>query len=234
MKMKALVTGGTRGIGAAIASELLKAGHELFVTGKSPHGRGPEGSTYLQCDFSDPAAVEAFAATIADLDLSVLVNNAGINKVAPVAEYSHTDFYLIQQVNVIAPFMLCRAVISGMRRRSFGRIVNITSIFGVVSKAGRSAYSASKGGLLGLSRALALEVAADNILVNCVAPGFVDTGLTRDVLGTAGMAEMAVQIPMGRLAQPAEIARYVLFLASEENTYMTGQNIVVDGGFTCG
>lgn len=234
MKLRALVTGGTRGIGAAIASELLKTGHELFVTGKSPNGRGPEGSTYLHCDFSDPAATEAFATTISKIDLSVLVNNVGINKVAPLAEYNSADFTLIQQVNVIAPFVLCRAVIPGMRKRGFGRIVNITSIFSVVSKAGRSAYSASKCGLFGLSRALALEVAADNILVNCVAPGFVDTDLTRDVLGTAGMAEMVAQIPMGRLARPAEIARYVLFLASEENTYMTGQNVVVDGGFTCG
>jgi len=234
VKLRALVTGGTRGIGAAIASELLKTGHELFVTGKSPHGRGPDGSTYLHCDFSDPAPVEAFATTISKLDLSVLVNNVGVNKVAPLAEYDSADFNLIQHVNVIAPFLLCRAVIPGMRKRGFGRIVNITSIFSVVSKAGRSAYSASKCGLFGLSRALALEVAGDNILVNCVAPGFVDTDLTRDILGTAGTAEMAAQIPMGRLARPAEIARYVLFLASEENTYMTGQNVVVDGGFTCG
>ena len=104
----------------------------------------------------------------------------------------------------------------------------------MVSKAGRSAYSASKFGLFGLSRALALEVAAKNVLVNCVAPGVVDTELTRTVLGEKGIAELVDRIPVGRLARPEEIARYIRFLASEENTYMTGQNIVVDGGFTCG
>ncbi len=120
-----------------------------------------------------------------------------------------------------------------MQRRQFGRIVNITSIFSVVSKPGRSAYSASKSGLLGLTRALALEVAADNILINCVAPGIVDTELTHSVLGDPGIAELRSLVPMGRLATSDEIAKYIRFLASEENTYMTGQNLVVDGGFTC-
>lgn len=168
------------------------------------------------------------------MDFAVLVNNAGINKIGHLAEYDSADFGRIQQINVWAPFMLCRAVVPGMRKKRFGRIVNITSIWGVVSKAGRSAYSASKFGLFGLSRALALEVAADNILVNCVAPGVVDTELTRGVLGEKAIAELLDRVPLGRMAQPDEIARYVRFLASEENTYMTGQNIIVDGGFTCG
>ena len=158
---------------------------------------------------------------------------AGTFKIGLVEEYDATDFTRLHQVNVVAPFLLCRAVVPGMRQRRFGRIVNMTSIFGVVSKAGRAAYSASKFGLVGLSRALALEVAADNVLVNCLAPGFVDTDMTRGILGHQGIAEMAVRIPLGRLAQPEEIARYVQFLVSEENTYMTGQQMVVDGGFTC-
>lgn len=234
MKLKALVTGGTRGIGMATAKALLEAGHEVVVTGRSPDKRLLEGCSYLQCDFSDLGAIESFAALVAEMDLGVLINNVGINKIGPLSGYDPSDFARIQQVNVTAPFMLCRAVVPGMRRQRFGRIVNITSIWSVVSKAGRSAYSASKFGLLGLSRALALEVAADNILVNCVAPGVVDTELTRSVLGEKGIAEMLEQIPIRRLARPEEIARYVRFLASEENTYMTGQNIIVDGGFTCG
>lgn len=234
MNRRALVTGGTRGIGAAIGREFFQAGYEVIVSGRSAVGKAPEGCSYMPCDFSDPAALKAFAAAIAALELSVLVNNAGINKVAPLTEYDPEDFSRIQQVNITAPFMLCRAVVPGMRRRRFGRIVNMTSIWGVVSKAGRSAYSASKFGLFGLSRALALEVAADNVLVNCVAPGVVDTDLTRSVLGESGIAELVSQVPMGRLAKPEEIARFVRFLASEENSYMTGQNIVVDGGFTCG
>lgn len=233
-KIKTLVTGGTRGIGLATAKALLEAGHEVVVTGRSPDGRPPEGCAYRQCDFSDMAAIESFAALVAKMDLGALINNVGINKVGPLGSYDPSDFARIQQVNVTAPFMLCKAVIPAMKERRFGRIVNITSIWSVVSKAGRSAYSASKFGLFGLSRALALEVAADNILVNCVAPGVVDTELTRSVLGEKGIAELVARIPVGRMARPEEIARYVRFLASEENTYMTGQNIVVDGGFTCG
>lgn len=233
-RKKALVTGGTRGIGLAIARALVESGHEVTVSGTSSEGHGPEGCAYLGCDFSDPSQLGAFAVEVAKMDLAVLVNNAGINKIGFLEEYDPADFARIQQVNVMAPFTLCRAVVPGMRKRHFGRIVNITSIWGVVSKSGRSAYSASKFGLFGLSRALALEVAADNVLVNCVAPGVVDTELTRKVLGENGIREMVQQIPIGRLGRPEEIARFVLFLASEENTYMTGQNIVVDGGFTCG
>lgn len=233
-KKRALVTGGTRGIGAAIAKALIEVDHEVIVTGRSVDGRAPDDCEYIQRDFSDPAEVEDLADKVSHLGLSVLVNNVGINKIGPLAEYDPVDFVRIQQVNVCAPFMLCRAVIPGMRRQQFGRIVNITSIWGVVSKAGRSAYSASKFGLFGLSRALALEVAADNVLVNCVAPGVVDTDLTREILGKKGIQELLKQIPAGRLAQAEEIARLVCFLTSEENSYMTGQNIVVDGGFTCG
>ena len=230
----ALVTGGTRGIGAAIAQALFEAGYHVIVSGRSPNGQAPRSCSYIHCDFCDPSALEAFAKDVAKLDLAVLVNNAGINKIGLVESYDPADFARIYQVNVAAPFILCRAVIPSMRQRRYGRIVNITSIWGVVSKAGRSAYSASKFGLFGLSRALALEVAADNILVNCLAPGVVNTELTRGVLDEAGIADLVARIPLGRMAQPEEIARYVRFLASEENTYMTGQHIIVDGGFTCG
>lgn len=231
---RALVTGGTRGIGRAIAEALVDAGHEVVVTGTAAEGHPPQGCAYRRCDFTEPSALDGLLREVAREELAVLINNAGINAVAPLAEYDPAMFARIQQVNVTAPFLLCRAAVPGMRMRRFGRIVNITSIFGVVSKAGRAAYSASKFALFGLSRALALEVAADNVLVNCVAPGFVDTELTRRTLGEAGIAQVVGQVPVGRLAQPDEIARYVRFLVSEENTYMTGQHIVVDGGFTCG
>lgn len=229
---QALVTGGTRGIGLAIAEALLEAGHRVIVTGRSAVGRAPRNCEYLACDFSDTGALESFAAQVAELELSILVNNAGVNKVGPLAGYDLADFVRIQQVNLTASFLLCRAVIPGMRERRFGRIVNVASVFGVVSKPGRFAYSASKSGLMGLTRALASEAAVDQVLVNGIAPGFVDTALTKAVLGDEGIAEMVGQIPMRRLAQPQEIARCVRFLTSEENSYMTGQTIVVDGGFT--
>ncbi len=229
----ALVTGGTRGIGRAIAEELTRAGLRVLVTGTAGSGRGPRGATYHACDFSDEAALERFAREVAAWKLDILVNNAGINRIGELSEYRTDDFEQIQRVNVTAPFVLCRAVVPGMQQRRFGRIVNITSIYGNVSRAGRSAYSTSKFGLFGLTRALALEVASYNILVNCLAPGFVETDMTRTILGKQGMAEMAAQVPMKRMARPEEIARYVRFLVSDENTYMTGQQVIVDGGFTC-
>lgn len=230
---RALVTGGTRGIGFAAASLLQANGYEVVVTGRSPAGKAPKGWDYRGCDFSDLAAVKTLAQEAAGWGFSILINNAGINKIGPVSDCEDADFSRIQQVNVIAPFLLCKALVPGMQQRRFGRIVNITSIYGVVSRAGRSAYSASKFGLFGLTRALALEVAKDNVLVNCLAPGFVDTELSRSILGAKGMAEMTERIPMGRFAKPEEIAKYIVFLASEENSYLTGQNIIVDGGFTC-
>ncbi|MBQ26688.1 MAG: dehydrogenase [Nitrospiraceae bacterium] len=229
---RALVTGGTRGIGEATASALLEAGYEVFVSGTTPDGHGPKGSSYLCCDFEDSSALSCFVDTVAGLDVGVLVNNAGINKIGSFEDYTMEDFDRIQRVNVTAPYRICQAAVSGMRKGRFGRIVNITSVFGVVSKAERAAYSTSKFALLGLSRALALEVAADNVLVNCVAPGFVDTELTRRILGAKGIETIIASVPMGRLALPGEIARFVRFLVSEDNSYMTGQHVIVDGGYT--
>lgn len=229
---KALVTGGTRGIGWATALALRAAGFEVVVTGRSPGTQGPAGCGTLACDFSDRKATEAFAAEAAAMDFSVLVNNAAINQVGFVSDCDPNDFLKIQQVNVVAPFLLCRAVVPGMQKRKFGRIVNLSSIFGVVSRPGRAAYSTSKFALTGLTRALALEVAGDNVLVNAVAPGVIDTEMTRGILGEKGIAEILKKIPMGRLAQAEEIARVIRFLVSEENTYLTGQTIIVDGGYT--
>ena len=229
----ALVTGGTRAIGAAIAQALMETDHHVIVTGTSPEGKGPEGSAYLPCDFSNLSEVHALGKEISGLDVSVLVNNAGVRNVSTVEEFDPDGFLHLQQVNVTAPFFLCQSVIPGMRHREFGRILNLTSVFSVVSKPGRSAYSMSKLGLVGLTRALALEVAADNVLVNCLGPGFVETEATLQTLGEAGVAEMVAQVPIGRLAQPEEIAKYAVFLTSDSNSYMTGQNIIVDGGFAC-
>lgn len=232
-KLNVLVTGGTRGIGAAIAARFMEQGYDVVVTGTKPDGQGPEGCAYLAADFSSETQREDVAGRIAEMNFDVLVNNAGINKIGPLDEYDSEDFARILDVNLKAPFALCKAVVPGMKERGFGRIVNITSVFGVVSKAMRSAYSSSKFGLLGMTRALALEVASKNILVNCVAPGFVDTELTRRVLGDDGIREMAERIPAGRLAVPGDIAPMVAFLGGPDNTYITGQNIVIDGGFVC-
>jgi NAD(P)-dependent dehydrogenase (short-subunit alcohol dehydrogenase family) len=229
---RALVTGGTRGIGAAIAERLAAEGAEVVVTGTRDDGSGPAGCEYRAVDFADLAATEQFASEAAKLALDILVNNAGVNKISPFAEIDPADFDRIQRVNVRAPFLLCRAVVPGMRQRGWGRIVNVSSIWGVISREQRGAYSASKFALDGMTAALAAEVAGDGVLANCVAPGFVDTDLTRTVLGEDGLAEVSAEIPARRLGTPAEVAVLVAWLAGPENTYLTGQNVVIDGGFS--
>jgi 3-oxoacyl-[acyl-carrier protein] reductase len=137
------------------------------------------------------------------------------------------------QINLIAPLRIARGVVTGMMDRKFGRIVNIGSIWSLVSKPGRLAYSVSKDGLNGFTRALAVEVASFNVLVNTVSPGFVNTDLTRQNNTPQEIEEICKKIPMGRLAETQEIARFVSFLCSDANSYITGQCLVMDGGFTC-
>lgn len=228
----AVVTGGTRGIGAAIATRLLADGAEVVVTGTRPDGQGPDGCRYLAADFTDTAATIRCAEHLAEMGVDILVNNAGINKVSPFAEIDPADFARIQQVNVTAPFLLARAVVPGMKAKGWGRIVTISSIWGRISRAGRASYSASKFAVDGMTAALAAEVAQFGILANCVAPGFIDTELTRQVLGDDGIAELTAQVPAGRLGKPEEVAALVAWLAGSENTYISGQNLVIDGGFT--
>jgi 3-oxoacyl-[acyl-carrier protein] reductase len=233
---RALVTGGTRGIGAAIVRELVAAGARVVATGSSTESLAKcarsDDVELVAIDLSDPAATERFAAEMAERGFDVLVNNAGINKIARVGELELADWDRIQAVNVRAPMTLCRALVRGMAERGYGRIVNISSIFGDVSRSQRASYTASKYALRGLTRTLALDYANRNVLVNAVAPGFIDTELTRTVLGDAGMKAMAERIPMGRLGTVEEIARVVTFLASSTNSYLTGQHLCVDGGFT--
>jgi NAD(P)-dependent dehydrogenase (short-subunit alcohol dehydrogenase family) len=229
----ALVTGATRGIGAAIARRLTADGAEVIATGTQPRTEAPEGcAEYRAVDFSDTAAIESFADEIAGRGVDVLVNSAGINAIDPFAEIAPHDFDRIQAVNVRAPFLLSRAVLPGMRERSWGRIVNIGSIFGTVSKAERGSYSISKFALDGMTAALAAEVARDGVLVNTVSPGVIETELTRDVLGIDGIEEIIRSIPIGRLGKPDEVAALVAWLAGPENTYLSGQNVLIDGGFT--
>jgi NAD(P)-dependent dehydrogenase (short-subunit alcohol dehydrogenase family) len=228
----AVVTGATRGIGLAIAERLLSDGAKIIATGRAGEARGPAGSRYMAVDFDDTDAVENLARSLADLKPDILINNAGINKVSPFAAIDPADFDRIHRVNLAVPFRLCQAVLPGMRSKGWGRIVSISSIWGKVSRAGRASYSASKFGLDGMTAALSAEVAGDGVLVNCVAPGFTDTELTRRVLSEADIEAILAQVPARRLARPEEIASFVAWLAGSENTYISGQNIAIDGGFT--
>lgn len=230
---KIFVTGASRGIGRAIAQAFRDEGAWVIGTRTGKNSETDDVcQEWVTADFSDIGQIKACADFVHHAEPDVLVNNAGINKIAPFVEITPDDFQSIQQVNVFAPFLLCQAAIPAMARRGWGRIVNVSSIWGKISKEHRASYSTSKFALDGMTLALAAEHSADGILANCIAPGFIDTALTRRVLGEQGMQAIVSTVPAHRLGQADEIARLVLWLASEENTYLAGQNIAIDGGFS--
>ena len=230
----AVVTGASRGIGRTIAERLVAEGARVIGTQTTESGTRDSSPCHewIVADFADAAQTTACAERVREVGPDVLVNNAGINLLANFVDIDLAEFDRVQRVNLHAPLALSQAAIPAMRARGWGRIVNVSSIWGVASKAGRASYSASKFALDGLTVALAAEHTADGILANCVAPGFIDTDLTRATLGEDGIRAMVSGVPSGRLGTPAEIAEVVLWLASEENGFIAGQNVVVDGGFT--
>jgi|TARA_B110000858_G_scaffold63979_1_gene74180 NAD(P)-dependent dehydrogenase (short-subunit alcohol dehydrogenase family) len=232
IKYRAVVTGATRGIGYAIAERLLKDGLEVIITGTKKNGKHPAGSSYYQVDFLDEDSTNKFINFLKKQQINILVNNAGINKISEFSSIDIEDFDRILRINLRAPFQICQAVIPYMEKIKWGRIVNLTSVFGNISKEYRAAYSSSKFGLDGMTVALAAEVSEKGILANSVGPGVIDTDMTREVLGDSGINKLKGQIPMKRLGQVSEIASLVSWLVSNENTYMTGQNLMIDGGFT--
>lgn len=230
---KAFVTGASRGIGRAIAQAFRGEGAWVIGTRTGEPDRPDDAcQEWVRADFADVEQIKACAAMVRETEPDVLVNNAGINKIASFVDVDADDFQKIQRVNVLAPLLLCQAAIPSMKAKGWGRIVNVSSIWGKISKAHRASYSASKFALDGLTVALAAEHAADGILANSVAPGFIDTELTRRVLGEAGISSLLSGVPIGRLGRVEEIARLVLWLAGSENTFIAGQNIAIDGGFT--
>jgi NAD(P)-dependent dehydrogenase (short-subunit alcohol dehydrogenase family) len=230
---KVFVSGASRGIGRAIAQAFRNEGAWVIGTRTGRNTKTDDVcQDWISADFLDLEQIRACAERVRDAEPDVLVNNAGINKIAPFVEITPDDFMSIQQVNVFAPFLLCQAAIPAMVRKGWGRIVNVSSIWGKMSKEYRAAYSTSKFALDGMTLAMAAEHTIDGIIANCIAPGFIDTELTRQVLGEKGIQALVSTVPAHRLGQVDEIARLVLWLASEENTYLAGQNIAIDGGFS--
>lgn len=230
---KVFVTGASRGIGRAIAQAFRAEGAWVIGTrtGKN-HETDDACQEWVAADFAEVEQIRACAECVRRAEPDVLVNNAGINKIAPFVEISSDDFLSIQQVNVFAPFLLCQAAIPAMKRKGWGRIVNVSSIWGKISKEHRASYSTSKFAIDGMTVALVAEHSADGIIANSIAPGFIDTELTHRVLGEAAIQTLVSNVPARRLGQVDEIARLVLWLASEDNTYVAGQNIAIDGGFS--
>jgi len=230
---KILVTGGTRGIGKSIADLFVAEGGDVIVTGRGDRTTNIyKDRKYLFADFSDRDSVDELLPVLRDSGFDICVNNAGINIIKPFGQVDADDFDKVMQVNLHTPFKISQAVFGKMMAKNWGRIVNIASIWSVVTKAGRSSYTSAKAGLVGMTRTMGVELARHNILVNSVSPGFTMTDLTRESLTPDEMAKIVSGVPAGRFAEPEEIARLVAFLCSAENTYIVGQNIVMDGGFT--
>ena len=228
----AVVTGGTRGIGWEIASRLRDDGADVMVTGANPDGAGPGDTRFYAVNFTEESAVDAFAEELRGNAPDILVNNAGLNRNAPFADIDLDDFDAIHLINLRAPVALMQAVLPSMRQNGWGRVVNIGSIWSKLARPGRASYAASKFGLDGVTAAAAAEAAVDGVLVNMVSPGIIDTELTRRTVDPDRLKTLLADVPAGRLGQPQEIAAFVAWLVGPENTFISGQNIAIDGGFT--
>lgn len=234
--MTALVTGASGGIGSAIARGLAARGARVALSGTRI---GPldalavelPGSVVLPCDLGDGVAVDALvpAAVAALGSLDILVNNAGVTRDNLTMRMKDEEWDTVIRVNLEAAFRLCRAACRPMMKARFGRIVTITSVVGVTGNPGQVNYAASKAGLIGMSKALAQEVASRNITVNCVAPGFIASPMTA-ALTVAQTEALTARIPAGRLGEGADIAAAVVYLASREAGYVTGATLHVNGG----
>lgn len=234
-----LITGATRGIGGSLADIFSNTAANVFLTGTDQikidelnQSNNNSQIKWISADFSTEEKIELFLEKIDELSIDICINNAGINIIKPFEDILTSDYEKLLNINLKAPFRIIQTILPKMKKNKFGRIVNISSIWSKVSKSKRSLYSISKTGLVGLTRSLAIENAKYNILVNSISPGFTLTDLTRESLSNSEINSLTKKIPMGRFSEPKEIANIALFLCSHLNSYITGQNIIADGGYT--
>ena len=235
-----IVTGATRGIGKSIATNLSKLSANLILTGtneaeieKLNLENNNKNKMYHCVDFTIKKSLSIFLDYLSSVEkIDGLVNNAGINRLNPINKIKYSDWDDMFEANLTTPFKLINTVSEKMIENKYGRIVNIGSIFSVISKTKRAAYTATKAGLHGLTVGVSNDLAKYNILVNTVSPGFMLTDLTYKNLSKDEIIDLAKQIPMNRLGDVDDISNAVLFLLSEKNAYITGQNLMVDGGFS--
>lgn len=236
----AIVTGGSRGIGFAIAEELAAAGARVAVTARAEtraaeaaEALGGGGGRGYECDVTRSEAcadlVERVEEDLGPVD--ILVNNAGIARDNVLVRLKDEDWQQVLDTNLRGAFYTTRAVARGMMKRRYGRVVNISSVVGLTGNRGQANYAASKAGLVGFTKSVAQELASRNVLVNAVAPGFVETEMTADLSDDA-RESLFDRIPLGRFGQPADVANSVRFLVGPDASYITGQVLVVDGGMT--
>ena len=237
MTRSALVTGGTRGIGAEISATLKQAGYNVAAT--------YFGNDDAAKAFADKTGVHVFKFDVADFDacqdgiakaeaaigpIDILVNNAGITRDAMLHKMTPEQWREVISTNLDSLFNMCSNIVEGMRQREFGRIVNISSINGQKGQAGQTNYSATKAGVIGFTRALAQETAKKGITVNSIAPGYVATDMVKAVPEEVLNSKILPNIPVGRLGEPSEIARSVMFLVAEDAGFITGSTLTVNGG----
>ncbi|WP_426165651.1 3-oxoacyl-[acyl-carrier-protein] reductase [Sandarakinorhabdus sp. DWP1-3-1] len=237
--MTALVTGASGGIGSAVAAALAAQGARVALSGtradalEAVRARLGGDTVVLPCNLSDPAAVDALVPQALEAlggRLDILVNNAGVTRDNLALRMKDEEWDTVIRVNLEAAFRLARAALKPMMmKQRFGRIISVTSVVGVTGNPGQANYAASKAGLIGMSKALAQEVASRNVTVNCIAPGFIASAMT-DALPDAQKTALTGRIPAGRLGDGADIAAGVVYLASREAGYVTGQTLHVNGG----
>jgi len=217
---RALVTGGTGGIGRAILAALKEQQVDVTAPSRS------------EMDLANSDSVDDYLASAA-IEVDIVVNCAGVNLFSDLEELKEEDMNEVFSTNFFSAVKILKRFMPGMRERKYGRVVNIESIYALISRERRLAYAASKCAMSGLTRTLAIEYGRDNVLVNAVCPGYVNTKMATQSLSEPELQAICARIPIGRLAEPREIANVVSFLCSSLNTYINGQLIVVDGGFTC-
>lgn len=217
-KLNVLITGGSKGIGYAIAELLRKETNYYILT-----------PSHEELNLNDRKSIEIFCQENPSID--ILINNAGINILGAIDLISDDDIDIMFGTNLIGPIALIRSVIPYMKMNKFGKIINVSSIWGIRSKENRTLYSATKFALNGVTKSLARELGEYNVLVNSVCPGYVNTELTQKNVPLEEQSKIKASIPLGRFAEPVEIAKTVAFLISSDNTYITGQTIIIDGGF---
>ena len=238
-----VVTGASRGIGKAVAMCLARAGARVIAVATREGGcddtvaacrdAGSDGSLAFACDVSDPEQVDAFARKVRDACGTVdgLINNAGITRDGVFLRMPVEDLDAVLNVNLRGAFLTCKAFARLLMKSPCGRIVNVGSVVGLIGNAGQVNYAASKAGLVGMTKALAKELAGRQVTVNLVAPGFITTDMTAD-LPEKARETMLAQVPLGRMGAPDDVAGAVSFLCSDAAAYITGQILVVDGGMT--
>lgn len=218
--MRALITGGSRGIGKATVEMFERHGYDVLAPSRA------------ELDLSNPDSVEQFVGDHRGEPLDTIINNAGINDLTLIEEADDETIARMIEVDLLSPIRLLRGFVPSLKSSQAGRVVSIGSIWAAVSKPGRGLYSAAKHGMHGITNALALELAEHGVLVNTVCPGFTATELTTQNNTPEQIAAIERDVPLGRMARPEEIAAAVYWLGSQENSYITGQKILVDGGFT--